>query len=70
MPTQASPEPVDVYEQRREEVINWRFNQLLEAGYPLRTAKRLAEHPRVDLHEARQLLKRGATVREAIRILL
>lgn len=61
-------------EQRLEEqvrqVVNWRFEQLLDAGYPPRTAKRLSEHPNVDLHEARQLLKRGATVREAIRILL
>jgi hypothetical protein len=70
MPTQAQPEPVDMLELERDKLINWRLDQLLEAGYPLRTAKRLAEHPNVDLHLARQLLKNGATVRQAIHILL
>lgn len=70
MPKQAEPQPVDVLERERDKLINWRLDQLLAAGYPLRTAKRLAEHPNVDLHQACNLLKNGATVRQAIHILL
>ncbi len=50
-------------------VIAWRMDQLIEAGYPVLSAMRLAEKPDVDLHQACDLLKRGASVSEALRIL-
>lgn len=68
---QGTAEPESLKEDLEiERVYAWRFNELVRAGYPLRTAKILAEHPRVDLHEARELVRRGATVRQAVRILL
>ncbi len=50
-------------------VIAWRMDRLIDAGYPVLTAMRLAEKPDVDLHQACDLLKRGASVSEALRIL-
>ncbi len=50
-------------------VIAWRMDRLIDAGYPVLTAMRLAEKPHVDLHQACDLLKRGASVSEALRIL-
>ena len=50
------------------DVLAWRMDQLTEAGYPVLAAIRLAHMP-VDLHQACDLLKRGASVSEALRIL-
>jgi len=50
-------------------VLAWREAELARAGYPRATAIRLAEKPDVDLHKACDLLKRGASVPEALRIL-
>ncbi len=51
------PEPL-----RRTEVTgldpeSWRLRQLLEAGYPLRDAERLASDTRIDLHRAEDLAR-------------
>ena len=51
------PEPL-----RRTEVTgldpeSWRLRQLLEAGYPLRDAERLASDTRIDLHQAEDLAR-------------
>lgn len=51
------------------DVVSWRFDQLTEAGYPVDAALVLAERATVDLHEACELLEKGASVDEALRIL-
>lgn len=49
----------------------WRFEQLLEAGYPLDAAEELAARSTVDLHQAVDLVeRRGCTPELAARILL
>jgi hypothetical protein len=50
-------------------VVSWRFDQLEDAGYPVDIAVLLAERSDVDLHVACNLLERGATIHEALRIL-
>lgn len=52
------------------DVLFWRYEQLELAGYPRDDAITLAENPDVDLHLAVGLLARGASVEEALRILL
>lgn len=56
------PEPLRVY--------CWRHEELIRAGYPLVAATKIALRYDVDLHFACQLLERGATPAEALRILL
>ena len=51
------------------DVVAWRYDQLEDAGYPVELAIALAERADVDLHKAIELLERGCTVDEAIRIL-
>lgn len=51
------------------DVLNWRYEQLEDAGYPVDIAIMLAERLDVDLHLARTLVERGATVHQAVRIL-
>jgi hypothetical protein len=46
-------------EARMEEVVDWRFEQLLHAGYDQRDADRLARRTDVDLHEAVDLVGKG-----------
>jgi hypothetical protein len=50
-------------------VLLWRYERLEDAGYPVDAAIALAERSDVDLHSACDLLTRGATVSEALRIL-
>lgn len=59
--------PEESGEQSR--VLTWRFDELDRAGYPTDVALVLAENPDVDLHLAVALLRRGATIHEALRIL-
>jgi len=51
------------------DVLNWRYEELERAGYPVEVAIALAERGDVDLHLAVGLLARGASVGEAVRIL-
>lgn len=51
------------------EVLNWRFECLEGAGYPVGDAIALAERIDIDLHFAVGLLARGASVEQALRIL-
>jgi hypothetical protein len=51
-------------------VIEWRFDQLLNAGYDVTDSIILAEAKEVDLHQACELLKRGCPADEALLILL
>jgi hypothetical protein len=52
------------------EVLCWRQEELVRAGYPNDVAIQLAESPDVDLHRACGMLRQGASVDEAVRILL
>lgn len=51
------------------DVVNWRFEELERAGYPIDIAIMLSERSDVDLHAACELLEHGATIHQAIRIL-
>jgi hypothetical protein len=51
------------------DVLNWRYEELERAGYPTDIAVMLAERGDVDLHDACALLRRGATIHQALRIL-
>jgi hypothetical protein len=50
-------------------VESWRLHILLEAGYPVHLAERLAGSE-VDLHDAVELVRRGCTPGTAVEILL
>ncbi len=53
-----------------EEVLRWRFEVLVRAGYDAGNAMILASHAEVDLHEATDLLLRGCPPDTALRIVL
>jgi hypothetical protein len=58
------------YEQSdRDKVASWRLHQLIEAGYPVHLAERLA-HSDADLHRAVELVRQGCDARIAAEILL
>ncbi len=58
------------YEQSdRDRVASWRLHQLIEAGYPVHLAERLA-HSEADLHRAIELLRSGCDATVAAEILL
>jgi hypothetical protein len=50
-------------------VTGWRLHVLIEAGYPLSLAERLAASE-ADLHRACELLERGCAAETAAEILL
>ncbi len=56
-------------ETERAKVESWRLHVLMEAGYPLPLAERLAGSE-VDLHQAVDLLGAGCTPQTAAEILL
>jgi hypothetical protein len=60
----AEPQPTD-----RDKVESWRLHVLIEAGYPLSLAERLAASE-ADLHRACELLERGCAAETAAEILL
>jgi hypothetical protein len=53
----------------REKVAGWRLHVLIEAGYPVHLAERLA-HSEADLHQAVELVKQGCEATVAAEILL
>ncbi len=53
----------------RSKVESWRLHILIEAGYPLPLAERLAVSE-VDLHLCCEILGRGCTPETAVEILL
>jgi hypothetical protein len=53
----------------RDKVAGWRLHVLIEAGYPLPLAERLA-HSDADLHSAVELIRRGCQPKTAAEILL
>jgi hypothetical protein len=50
------------------EVEAWRLHVLLQAGYPLKVAERIARSS-ADLHQAVEMLEQGCTAHVAARIL-
>jgi hypothetical protein len=53
----------------RERVAGWRLHVLIEAGYPVHLAERLA-HSDADLHRAVELVRQGCNATVAAEILL
>ena len=54
----------------RAKVESWRLHVLMEAGYPLPLAEKLAAALDADLHHAVDLVTRGCDPRTAVEILL
>ena len=55
---------------RELQVVSWRHEQLVRAGYQEVDASALAFEPSVDLHRAVELRRRGCPSSIAVRILL
>jgi len=53
-----------------EEVLRWRFDELLRANYTVEDALDIAAHVELDLHEAIALRDQGCPSATAVRILL
>jgi hypothetical protein len=53
----------------RDKVAGWRLHVLMEAGYPLPLAERLAQSD-ADLHGAVELVRQGCEPKTAAEILL
>jgi hypothetical protein len=54
----------------RAKVESWRLHVLMEAGYPLPLAEKLAAALEADLHAAVELVRKGCEPRTAAEILL
>jgi hypothetical protein len=57
------------WQTEREKVASWRLHVLIEAGYPLPLAERIAQSE-ADLHRAVELVTQGCTHKTAAEILL
>ncbi len=62
-------EMIESPESERSKVESWRLHVLMEAGYPLPLAERIAGSE-ADLHHAVELLRAGCTPQTAAEILL
>jgi hypothetical protein len=56
-------------ERAGDEVAGWRRQQLVESGFPLPLAARIAKDVRYDLHALIELVERGCPCELAVRIL-
>jgi len=65
-----SPTEVEQREAAVEEILDWRFEQLLRVGYARRQARVLSRRLEVDLHQAVDLVRRGCAHDLALQILL
>jgi hypothetical protein len=54
----------------QQKIDGWRLHVLIEAGYPVAIAEKLATDTRVDLHQAVELVERGCRPAIAALILL
>jgi len=63
-------ETIETVENERSKVESWRLHVLMEAGYPLPLAERLAGNEAIDLHRAVELIGSGCTPETAAEILL
>jgi hypothetical protein len=63
------PEIAEHGQSERDRIAGWRLHVLIEAGYPVHLAERLA-HSEADLHQAVELVRQGCDARVAAEILL
>ena len=63
------PQTIEQPQSEREKVESWRLHVLIEAGYPLPLAEKLA-HSDADLHRAVELVRAGCAFETATEILL
>lgn len=63
------PTTIEEPQTEREKVESWRLHVLIEAGYPLSLAERLAPSE-ADLHRAVELVRSGCRFETAAEILL
>jgi len=63
------PQTIEQPQSEREKVESWRLHVLIEAGYPLPLAERLA-HSEADLHLAVELIHAGCAFETAAEILV
>jgi hypothetical protein len=63
------PQTLENPQSEREKVESWRLHVLIEAGYPLPLAEKLADSE-ADLHGAVELVASGCAHETAARILL
>ena len=63
------PQTIEQPQSEREKVESWRLHVLIEAGYPLPLAEKLA-HSDADLHRAVELVHAGCTFETAAEILI
>jgi hypothetical protein len=56
-------------ERETPEVVSWRRDQLVHAGFALPVAAHLARDPRYELHALIELVERGCSPELAVRIL-
>ena len=63
-------EIIETVESEQSKVESWRLHVLMEAGYPLPLAERLAGNEAIDLHRAVELIASGCTPETAAEILL
>lgn len=63
------PQTLDNPQSEREKVESWRLHVLIEAGYPLPLAEKLA-HSEADLHRAVELVRQGCAFETATEILI
>ncbi|HZP74017.1 MAG TPA: hypothetical protein VFA97_11645 [Gaiellaceae bacterium] len=63
------PQTVEYPQSELEKVESWRLHVLIEAGYPLPLAERLA-HSEADLHRAVELIRAGCAFETAAEILI
>lgn len=63
---------LSIQSQRRDaaEVLSWRFERLLDAGYDAPTASALAKRVEIDLHLAVRLVRNGCPPETAVSILV
>lgn len=63
------PKTIEHPQSERQQVESWRLHVLIEAGYPLSLAERLA-HSEADLHRAVELVRAGCAFETATEILV
>jgi hypothetical protein len=57
-------------ENEAHEILHWRFESLVRAGYSVEDATVVASHVEIDLHFAVGLLRKGCPPETALKILL
>jgi hypothetical protein len=67
--TMAETKQLEFRDGETDKVAGWRLHVLIEAGYPLETAERIATSD-VDLHRAVELIRQGCPTEVAEKILL